>query len=285
MTRVGLWLGIHVLEQTYDNYFYAFDGLLPIPAARILAEFCAHHPWAWSASVMVYDSFLLVLCAFIVLQWRHDGQMSAQVFSRWIIATLLGYSLYYWLPGVGPQVAFYGMPEPHFDSLPSPHQVELTVLGGFEGLLPRNAMPSLHATWAFLIALMSLRMAFRVRILGAFYAIATAIATLGLREHYLIDLVVAIPLTVAVHAGAGLLEQNEETKARLFAALGGLAMTAAWLLVIRYGTASLRNAPEISSVLVLATLAASAWLIFRSETEYRQMAGVKPHEGVKAAIA
>ncbi len=121
--------------------------------------------------------------------------------------------------------------------------------------------------------------------MGVLYAIATAIATLGVREHYLIDLVVAVPLTVAVHAGAGLLEQKEETKARLLAAFGGIAMTVAWLLVIRYGTASLRNAPEIASVLVLATLAASAWLFFRSETEYRQEARVKADGGAKAAIA
>ena len=44
-------------------------------------------------------------------------------------------------------------------------------------------------------------------------------------------------------------------------------MTVAWLLIIPYGTASLRNAPEIASALVLATLAASVWLVYRSETE------------------
>ena len=182
VTRVGLWLGVQALGRTYDNYFYAFDGLLPIPVARILAEFCASHHWAWTASAVVYDAFLLVLCAFIVLQWRHDGQISAQVLCRWIIATVVGYGFYYFLPGVGPDVAFYDMAEPHFGSLPSPRQVELTLLSGFEGQ-PRNAMPSLHATWAFLVALIASRMAFRACVFGALYAAATAFATLGLREN------------------------------------------------------------------------------------------------------
>jgi hypothetical protein len=266
VTSVGLWLTTQIVKRTYDNYFYAFDGLLPIPAARILAQFCASHPWAWAASTLVYSCFLLVLCIFTALQWHHYREVPARVLSRWVVATLLGYGLYFCLPGVGPGVAFYGASAPHFDSLPSPYQVELTLLGGFEGA-PRNAMPSLHATWAFLIALAALRMAFWVRIFGAFYAIATAIVTLGLQEHYLIDLIVAMPLAVAVHAGTGLLEQKKETNAQLQAALGGAAMTVAWLFIIPYGTASLRNAPEIASALVLATLAASVWLVYRSETE------------------
>ena len=271
VTSMGLWLTTQIVERTYDNYFYAFDGLLPIPAARILAQFCANHPWAWSASTLVYNSFLVVLCVFTALQWRYYREVPAQVLSRWVVATLVGYGLYFWLPGVGPAVAFYGASAPHFDSLPSSYQVELTALGGFKGA-PRNAMPSLHATWAFLIALASLRMTFWVRIFAAFYATATAIVTLGLHEHYLIDLIVAIPLAVAVHAGTGLLEQKKETRAQLLAALGGAGMTVAWLFIIRYGTASLRNAPEIASALVLVTLAASVWLVYRSETECLKVA-------------
>ena len=265
-TSVGLWLTTQIVERTYDNYFYAFDGLLPIPAARIIAQFCANHRWASSASTLVYSSFLLVLCVFTALQWRQYTEVPARVLSRWVVATLLGYGLYFCLPGVGPGVAFYGASAQQFDSLPSPYQVELTLLGGFEGA-PRNAMPSLHATWAFLIALASLRLALWARIFAAFYATATAIVTLGLHEHYLIDLIVAVPLAVAVHAGTGLLEQKKETNAQLLAALGGAAMTVAWLLIIPYGTASLRNAPEIASALVVATLAASLWLVCRSETE------------------
>ena len=104
---------------------------------------------------------------------------------------------------------------------------------------------------------------------------ATAIVTLGLHEHYLIDLIVAVPLAVEVHAGTGLLEQKKETWAQLLAALGGAGMTVAWLFIIRYGTASLRNAPEIASALVLATVAVSVWLVYWSETEsLRWLSGI-----------
>ena len=115
VTSMGLWLTTQIVERTYDNYFYAFDGLLPIPAARILAQFCANHPWAWSASTLVYNSFLVVLCVFTALQWRYYREVPAQVLSRWVVATLVGYGLYFWLPGVGPAVAFYGASAPHFE--------------------------------------------------------------------------------------------------------------------------------------------------------------------------
>jgi hypothetical protein len=278
ITTTGLWFTAEFIGRTYDNFLYAFDGLLPIPIARMIAQFCASHPWAWSISTIVYNGFLLVLCAFIILQWRHDKGIPAQLLSRWVFAALIAYGLYYCLPGVGPAVAFYGTEQPRFDSLPSPYQVELTALGGFAGQ-PRNAMPSLHATWAFLIALMTLRMGFWARLFGAFNAAAMVVVTLGLHEHYLIDLVVAVPLAVAVHAGTGLLEQGNGAKDRLLAALTGAAtMTVAWLFIIRYGTASLRSVPEIASALVLATLASSVWLVFRSEHERLKVEGHRNRE-------
>lgn len=263
LTLAGLWITGHILQTTYDNYFYAFDGLLPVPVARGLARFCADHQWAWQACSIVYYDFLFVLCAFVVLRWRQDGEAAGQLLARWVFATLVGYALYYWLPGVGPDVAFYGGGS-NLDSLPSPGQVELTLLSGFEGR-PRNAMPSLHVTWALLIAFASIELATLVRAFGALYALATVVATLGLREHYLIDLVVAVPFAVAVHASVSPIGQRADTRAKLVAVLGGAAMTGAWLLTIRYGTASLRGAPSIASLLVIATILASGWLLFRSE--------------------
>ena len=59
----------------------------------------------------------------------------------------------------------------------------------------RDCMPSMHFTWALLFWWYSRG---RVRKLMAVFAWVTAAATLGLGQHYWIDLVAAVPFTVAV---------------------------------------------------------------------------------------
>jgi hypothetical protein len=61
---------------------------------------------------------------------------------------------------------------------------------------PLNCMPSMHLTWSLLIALNARSV--RLRIELWIYVALTAIATLALREHYLIDLIAAVPYTLAV---------------------------------------------------------------------------------------
>ena len=84
------------------------------------------------------------------------------------------------------------------------------------------------------------------------------IATLGLREHYLIDLVVAVPFAVAVHVGMGPTERRGDKRGQLVVTLAGAAMTVGGLLTIRYGTACPRHVPSLAPGLVLATTVASA---------------------------
>jgi hypothetical protein len=57
-------------------------------------------------------------------------------------------------------------------------------------------MPSMHLTWSLLIALNARSL--RLRVALWVYVALMAIATLALREHYLIDLIAAVPYTLAV---------------------------------------------------------------------------------------
>lgn len=62
---------------------------------------------------------------------------------------------------------------------------------------PHNCLPSLHFTWALLAWYYSPRW---LRWPSALLVILTGFATIGLGEHYLIDLIAAVPFTVAVVA-------------------------------------------------------------------------------------
>ncbi len=79
----------------------------------------------------------------------------------------------------------------------------------------------------------------------------TLLATLGLGEHYLIDLVVAVPFAVAAMAGC--------VKQYRRAAAAG-ALVSAWLVYLRFGLLVFSLSPLGAWMAVLATLAISVIL-------------------------
>lgn len=258
MMGFALWMTTVSLTEVYDAYYYAFDGLLPVPMARILAEVFAGTPWLSSTMLVAYHGLIAVMGLYIVLQRTPDGRLSGYLLSRWLIAASLGYAFYYLMPGIGPRAALAFMWPTR---MPDPNTIPLAVITNFSDA-PRNLMPSLHMTWALLIAMAAARIGLAARIGAWVFLAATVASTLGLGEHYLIDLIVAVPFTVAVHGLASFTGAGEKWRARALAAAGGLAMTAGWLLAIRYGTDFLRGMPWLAPAMVIATVAASVGLLF-----------------------
>jgi hypothetical protein len=182
--------------------------------------------------------------------------------SRWVLTTLIGWALFFVLPGVGPDVAFYrasGLPPP--DSVPL--EVMSMPLGNEQ---PRNAMPSLHTVWVLLLVMVAWRMG-RPWFVGAvLFAGATLFATLGLREHYLIDLVVAVPLSVACYAVGSVLDGDGPWQRKVPAVLGGAALTALAILAVHYGIDALRAVPGLAAFAAVATMALAFALHAAGET-------------------
>jgi hypothetical protein len=151
-----------------------------------------------------------------------------------------GYVLYQICPASGPTFAF-GSAFPF--SPPSDVAAQAKPLGAF----PRNAAPSVHIAWTLLLMwnLPSRQALVRA---GAFlFLILTALATLGLGEHYLIDLVLAVPLAASAQAMCA---------ASWLAGFAGLAVTSAWLWAFRL--CWLPSDRVSAWALVLATVAFSA---------------------------
>lgn len=76
---------------------------------------------------------------------------------------------------------------------------------------PRNCVPSLHMTWVFLLWYYSPKWLKPVAVL---ITAVTALATLGLGEHYVIDLVVAVPFTLLICKVVGRVRRPEVFTAR-----------------------------------------------------------------------
>jgi hypothetical protein len=276
-----LWLTDMSLPYAYDNFLYAFDGLLPVPVARIAAANLAQHPWIASFFWLIYHSLIGVFALYVVLQGRSDAGMSGRLISQWLVAGFLGYAIYFLMPAVGPKVTF-GSAFP-FD-FPDPNGIKLALmLDPGEG--PRNAMPSLHATWAFLIVLSTRNMSALARAGALMFMIATLISTVGLGEHYVVDLVVAVPFTLAVDGIVSCFGLRRANPRAVTAAIGGIAMTCAWLLMLRYGIGALRGAPWLATWLVLGTIAASGWLLRRQLVSGRDLIQSNPGVSHEAGTA
>src|SRR5260370_1523493 len=168
--------------------------------------------------------------------------MPANPLVVFIVAGVAGFAFYQVCPATGPVQVFGGK---YPNSPPALLLFETVRLDD----VPRNAIPSLHSAWVLLLW-WNVRYCRRwIRHTAMVFLLLTLLATLGLGEHYLIDLVVALPFSAAV-AAAG---------ARRFAiAFGSSAMTLAWLLYFRLGLAASRPSPLLAWIAVLATLAVAA---------------------------
>ena len=98
----------------------------------------------------------------------------------------------------------------------------------------RNCMPSLHLASALAVWWNSRLWARWGRMLAGLFLCATIFATLALGEHYLVDLVVAVPFTMALQAAWTVAVPLEESRRRLPVIIGAV-LTALWITLLRYG--------------------------------------------------
>jgi hypothetical protein len=121
-------------------------------------------------------------------------------------------------------------------------------------------MPSLHVGWTFLL-FWNLRTRRILGPLAAVFLLLTGLATLGFGEHYLADLMVAIPLALTIPSAV--LESGNEWRWAALTAGGGL--TVAWLIAFRTGIAL--SLPSGGPLWAIAggTILLPVWLVWRSE--------------------
>jgi hypothetical protein len=256
LSLFGLDLTRDYIDLTYDNYLYAFDGLLFGNIAQHLAQWCDRSRTLWSAAFISYHSFWLVLSLFIHALCRTGPGRAGQLMARWILIGLAGWCLYFVLPGAGPQAAFY---EQYGTISPSPSAVDLATMHA-ANTDPRNAMPSLHMAWTLLLVVTGWRMGRGWFAIGVLFSALTVFSTLGLAEHYLIDLVASVPLTLAVNAVPSLFDEHKARALYLRALIGGAVLMGLLLLVVRFGIGPLRQAAWLADAVSLGIVLASVAL-------------------------
>ena len=166
-TLLQLYL-VHHNSPTHDSELLAVDSWLGFPTLAV---------WHWASSKLIVRETMrfiyLMLCPMMAVAWIVEQRSVLR--TSLILGGMLAFIGYGLLPAVGPTVWTTGIPY---------------------SVAPRNCLPSMHLTWAALLALNCrkpwLRWTFYV------FAVLTACATIACGEHYLLDLLAAFPYTLFV---------------------------------------------------------------------------------------
>jgi len=267
-----------------DLYAYAFDGTLGFQPSFVLGKLLNNNPWLFPAVKVSYEGIVLAMAAL------YAGFMARREKPLWELIELLfgpamvGYLFFSVFPVCGPHYAFaVDFPNAY---LPYPmlHRLALEsipVLPAF----PRNAVPSLHLTWALLIWLNTRGLPRWARLAAAALALATVFDTLATGEHYLFDLIVSLPFTLWMQA-CMVRTVKFGARERWLPALAGCAMFLTWLVIGRFGF----HWMVVSRYLVWSLVAASsgvsvAWAVRLPAMIPEMISQPRPVSGLKAMTA
>jgi hypothetical protein len=188
------WFGIALFRlgegATADGAMFLIDHALADPAYRV-GQWLATRPAVTATLWLCYGAVPLTLPVAYGAS-LDDRPRCLRLLWGWALAGMLGVLCYRIVPVAGPLYALPGWP-----ALPTGVtwrwlDVPVTLI--------RTGMPSLHLTWTILAWWFAPRSPAWVRPTLAVFVATTTVATLGLGQHFLIDLLVAVPFVVAVIA-------------------------------------------------------------------------------------
>jgi hypothetical protein len=243
--------------QTDDAWLYVFDGSLGFQPSFLMGKIMYSSIVLTRSAMLTYLSLpfaMAVVCAWqIPLAAR---KISWHMLIVLLLAGVSGWLLYNVVPGTGPIYAFGN----NFPWNGIPYKALSTFALQKMSLptnIPRNAMPSLHVGWVVLLFWNCRRFPRALRAALLLYVCLTVVATLGSGQHYLVDLVVSLPFALAVQATAS---YSLPTSRRITALVAGLALTGAWLFLVRFGVTLALKSPVIPWSFILTTTLITIWL-------------------------
>jgi hypothetical protein len=223
---------------TLDRYLYAADGSFGFQAGFACRALLMRHEWLRLTSGIAYVNLPVLAMALYLLVHRRNPADASRVVRLLSAVGIAGYCLYYFFPAAGSEVVLgskFPFHPPDIASLSlEPIRVEFA---------PRNFMPSLHTAWCLAICWCARGLTRTWRMILMAIVALTLLYTLSC--HYLVDMVAAIPFTLAVYA----VVENRmpwSDPARRLALCAGAACFAAWLGVLRFGTTLLLVSPFVS---------------------------------------
>jgi PAP2 superfamily len=235
---------------TLDLFLYNFDASLGLQPSFAAGQFVLRSPWLTRIALLFYFALpipVMLIYANQLVRWG-SGAMAA--FLGLFVVGPAGVIFYNLLPACGP-VYLFGSKFP-FEPLSSQQVKEMLVhpvlISGV-----RNAFPSLHVAWALLASWYAEGLSNWTKFFVLLFLAGTVFATLGLGEHYFIDLVTALPFALMIQAGCAL-QIPWLDRRRCVPFLGGLLLMVSWVVLLRAGLGIMWVSPLIPWTLIAGTI-------------------------------
>jgi hypothetical protein len=242
---------------TQDAWAYAADAGFGSQWSFTVGQCFKDNPSLAGLCEFVYLIPPAALLFVHALQIRAPRPPARDVLTVLTVLLMVGYLLYFLMPVGGPRATFG-------DAFPSspPPAPSLSERSLDIGSTPRNGMPSLHLGAALLSWWHVRPYGLVPRLITALLGVFTVLATLGLGEHYLVDLVVAIPVTLAVQA-ACMPQEGALGRVSRMVFLGSALLVAGWYALLFHGVSRLDHPISIICGFSLATVTIVVWLEWR----------------------
>jgi hypothetical protein len=242
--------------KTFDRFLYSFDQSLGVQMSFAFGRMAWRSRLLLRGLLAFYYLLPIAILTAYARQLVRNRDRAMTAFLAFALAGPLGVVFYNLLPACGPEYLF-GAKFPfepltviQFGQLP----LETVAIAGV-----RNAFPSLHLAWALLIFWYSKGMSRLAQLAFFVFVVGTACATLGLGEHYFVDLVVAFPYALLVYAICAL-HVSIFDRRRAIPIAAGLILLLAWVALLRWGGWTVVPSPVVPWLLVAATVGLSLFL-------------------------
>ena len=245
-----------------DQYVATADHALGDPAWVVGRIVRATGPVGAHLLDWVYIQLAVAAVLVALYQLRHVAAERRfprhHVVRTFLAIGVLGPGIYMIFPVVGPVFAYgsgaFGTGGGHWavaDLWPNtPPPLTAPQSMPYDGITPRNCMPSLHTAWATAIFVHSRKGPRFLRFAGTFWLIATLSATLGFGYHYGADLVAGVVFALTVEAALRAHARGWDRSGIQLVA-HGTAVFALLLVSYRYLSLEMAGRPWVFGPLVL----------------------------------
>ncbi|MER6108597.1 phosphatase PAP2 family protein [Streptomyces hirsutus] len=277
-----------------DQYVATADHALGDPSWLVGRVVTATGPIGFNVLDVVYGQ--LAVAAVIVALYQLRGVAVERRFPghhlvrTFLVIGLLGPAFYMIFPVVGPLFA-YGTGTEYWATvslwspdIPSsehwavadlwprtPPPISTPHPMPFDGITPRNCMPSLHTAWAVALFIHSRKGPRVLRYAGTFWLIATLTATLGFGYHYGVDLLSGVVFVLTIEAALRSFDRGWDRSGIRLVAYGATVF-AALLVSYRFLPLKMAEHPWVSGLLLVLAMTSVVYGYVRTTTAWEPRA-------------
>jgi hypothetical protein len=236
--------------KTLDLFLYNFDASMGVQLSFKAGQLVLQSRWLTRIALFFYFALPIPVMLVYGKQLARHGRAAMSIFLGFFIAGPLAVVLYNLFPACGP-IYLFGSEFPLV--APSVQQVKTMLIEPVLVSGARNAFPSLHLAWALLACWYAEGLSHWTKFFLLLFVAGTVLATLGLGEHYFIDLVAAFPFALMIHAACAL-DLPWFDRRRLMPLLSGLLLLLGWIALLRFGPRIVWISQLVPWALIVATI-------------------------------